>query len=169
MLSEKGGRQMTDCNGILHPEVVVSTAEVIGNISAAQMPYNVQNALGNWLMLIGQAHRHLQCSAAILHERAGTLLRRRCVYTDFSDYGRWRRSACVGGAADAAGGTAGTIGTNDQRTAHQQRVAALAAFVPRIGRCSARGRDSNNLGLRAAPLIVYNRQIYAKAVRERNE
>lgn len=46
---------MTDCNGILHPEVVVSTAEVIGNISAAQMPYNVQNALGNWLMLIGQA------------------------------------------------------------------------------------------------------------------
>lgn len=46
---------MTDCKGILHPEVVVSTAEVIGNISAYQMPYNVQNALGNWLMLIGQA------------------------------------------------------------------------------------------------------------------
>lgn len=46
---------MTDCKGILHPEVVVSSAEVIGNISAYQMPYNVQNALGNWLMLIGQA------------------------------------------------------------------------------------------------------------------
>lgn len=46
---------MTDCKGILHPEVVVSSAEVIGNISAYKMPYNVQNVLGNWLLLIGQA------------------------------------------------------------------------------------------------------------------
>ena len=46
---------MTDCEGMMHPEVVVSTAEVIGNISAWQLPYNVQNVIGNWLMLIGQA------------------------------------------------------------------------------------------------------------------
>ena len=44
-----------DCEGILHPEVVITAAEVIGNISAWQMPYNVQNAIGNWLMLLGQA------------------------------------------------------------------------------------------------------------------
>ena len=46
---------MTDCEGILHPEVVIGAAEVIGNISAWQMPYNVQNVIGNWLMLVGQA------------------------------------------------------------------------------------------------------------------
>ena len=44
-----------DCDGILHPEAVITAAEVIGNISAWQMPYNVQNAIGNWLMLVGQA------------------------------------------------------------------------------------------------------------------
>lgn len=45
---------MTDGEGLLHPEVVVSSAEVIGNITAWQLPYNVQNVIGNWLMLIGQ-------------------------------------------------------------------------------------------------------------------
>lgn len=38
-----------------HPEVMITAAEVIGNISAWKMPFNVQNAIGNWLMLVGQA------------------------------------------------------------------------------------------------------------------
>lgn len=39
----------------LHPETVLLTAELLGNLSALHMPFNVQNLIGNWLMLIGQA------------------------------------------------------------------------------------------------------------------
>ena len=38
----------------LHPEAFLISAEILGNIWAANLPFNVQNALGNWLMLIGQ-------------------------------------------------------------------------------------------------------------------
>lgn len=38
----------------VHPEAVLLTAEMIGNLSSLQMPFNVQNLLGNWLMLVGQ-------------------------------------------------------------------------------------------------------------------
>ena len=38
----------------LHPETVLLTAELLGNLSALQMPFNVQNLIGNWLVLIGQ-------------------------------------------------------------------------------------------------------------------
>lgn len=38
-----------------NPEVMITAAEVIGNISAWKMPFNVQNLVGNWLMLVGQA------------------------------------------------------------------------------------------------------------------
>ena len=34
---------------------MITAAEVIGNISAWKMPFNVQNLVGNWLMLVGQA------------------------------------------------------------------------------------------------------------------
>ena len=39
----------------LHPEAVLLTAELLGNLSALHMPFNVQNLSGNWLTLIGQA------------------------------------------------------------------------------------------------------------------
>lgn len=38
----------------LHPETVLLTAELLGNLSALHMPFNVQNLIGNWLVLIGQ-------------------------------------------------------------------------------------------------------------------
>ena len=39
----------------LNPELVIVLAELIGNISAGNMPFNLQNLVGNWLMLLGQA------------------------------------------------------------------------------------------------------------------
>ena len=39
----------------LHPETVLLTAELLGNLSALHMPFNIQNLIGNWLTLIGQA------------------------------------------------------------------------------------------------------------------
>ena len=38
----------------LHPETVLLTAELLGNLSALHMPFNVQNLIGNWLQLLGQ-------------------------------------------------------------------------------------------------------------------
>jgi len=38
----------------LHPELTLLTAELLGNLSALRMPYNIQNLLGNWLQLLGQ-------------------------------------------------------------------------------------------------------------------
>lgn len=39
----------------LNPMLVVAVGELIGNIMAGNMPFNVQNIVGNWLMLVGQA------------------------------------------------------------------------------------------------------------------
>lgn len=38
----------------LHPETVLLTAELLGNLTSPQMPFNVQNLIGNWLQLLGQ-------------------------------------------------------------------------------------------------------------------
>lgn len=48
------------CNDIpngfqsLSPELFVTVGEILGNIIAGNIPFNVQNALGNWLELVGQ-------------------------------------------------------------------------------------------------------------------
>jgi len=39
----------------LNPQLFVVIGEILGNIIAGSIPYNVQNALGNWLELVGQA------------------------------------------------------------------------------------------------------------------
>lgn len=38
----------------LNPQLFVLIGEILGNILAGNMPFNVQNALGNWLQLVGQ-------------------------------------------------------------------------------------------------------------------
>lgn len=49
------------CNDIpngfqtLHPELFALIGELLGNIIAGSLPFNVQNAIGNWLQLVGQA------------------------------------------------------------------------------------------------------------------
>lgn len=49
------------CNDIpngfqsLHPELFVLIGELLGNIIAGNIPFNVQNVIGNWFELIGQA------------------------------------------------------------------------------------------------------------------
>lgn len=49
------------CNDIpngfqtLHPEIFVLIGELLGNIIAGKIPFNVQNSIGNWLQLVGQA------------------------------------------------------------------------------------------------------------------
>lgn len=39
----------------LSPELLLGFGDIIGNVTARGLPFNVQNLLGNWLMLIGQA------------------------------------------------------------------------------------------------------------------
>jgi len=49
------------CNDIpngfqdIDPEFFIVIAEILGNIMAGKLPFNVQNSVGNWLMLVGQA------------------------------------------------------------------------------------------------------------------
>lgn len=49
------------CNDIpngfqtLYPELFVLIGELLGNIIAGNLPFNVQNVIGNWFELIGQA------------------------------------------------------------------------------------------------------------------
>lgn len=38
----------------VHPEALLLATELLGNLSSLQMPFNVQNLIGNWLQLIGQ-------------------------------------------------------------------------------------------------------------------
>lgn len=38
----------------LDPELFVLIGEILGNIIAGRIPFNVQNAIGNWLQLVGQ-------------------------------------------------------------------------------------------------------------------
>ncbi|MBE6071087.1 MAG: hypothetical protein E7208_03905 [Clostridium butyricum] len=48
------------CNDIpggfqnVNPELFIVVAEILGNVMAGNMPFNVQNAVGNWLELVGQ-------------------------------------------------------------------------------------------------------------------
>ena len=39
----------------LSPELFIIIGEILGNIIAGSIPFNVQNTLGNWLQLVGQA------------------------------------------------------------------------------------------------------------------
>jgi len=39
----------------LNPELFIVIGEILGNIVAGSIPFNVQNAVGNWLQLVGQA------------------------------------------------------------------------------------------------------------------
>lgn len=49
------------CNDIkggfqdLNPEIFTVIGELLGNVMAGNLPFNVQNAVGNWLQLVGQA------------------------------------------------------------------------------------------------------------------
>lgn len=43
-----------DFQGV-NPELFILVAELLGNVVANEMPLNVQNAVGNWLQLVGQA------------------------------------------------------------------------------------------------------------------
>ncbi len=38
----------------VHPEALLLATELLGNLGSLQMPFNVQNLIGNWLQLIGQ-------------------------------------------------------------------------------------------------------------------
>lgn len=39
----------------MDPQLFILIAELIGNIMAGELPFNIQNAIGNWLQLVGQA------------------------------------------------------------------------------------------------------------------
>lgn len=39
----------------LNPQLFLLMGELLGNVMAGNMPFNVQNAIGNWLELVGQA------------------------------------------------------------------------------------------------------------------
>lgn len=48
------------CNDIpdgfqgLDPQIFILVGEILGNIISGRLPFNVQNAIGNWLQLVGQ-------------------------------------------------------------------------------------------------------------------
>ncbi len=39
----------------LDPQLFILIGELLGNVMAGNMPFNIQNAIGNWLQLVGQA------------------------------------------------------------------------------------------------------------------
>lgn len=39
----------------IDPQLFILIGELLGNIIAGELPFNVQNAVGNWLQLVGQA------------------------------------------------------------------------------------------------------------------
>lgn len=39
----------------LNPQLFIIVGEMIGDVMAGNLPFNMQNAIGNWFMLIGQA------------------------------------------------------------------------------------------------------------------
>ena len=39
----------------VNPELFIVVGELLGNVIANELPFNVQNAVGNWLQLVGQA------------------------------------------------------------------------------------------------------------------
>lgn len=37
------------------PEILLALGDILGDIAARGLPFNIQNVLGNWFMLVGQA------------------------------------------------------------------------------------------------------------------
>ena len=58
--NNNNGNNNTGCNDIpngfqtLPPELFAIITEIIGNIIAGNIPFNVQNVIGNWFELVGQ-------------------------------------------------------------------------------------------------------------------
>lgn len=59
-MSDETGEYGIGCGDIMggfqhiYPELFVLVGEIIGSILAERLPINVQNALGNWMQLVGQ-------------------------------------------------------------------------------------------------------------------
>ena len=57
---DTGGGFNFGCNDMpggfqnINPELFIVIAEILGNVMAGNLPFNVQNAVGNWLELVGQ-------------------------------------------------------------------------------------------------------------------
>ncbi|MGG7176848.1 hypothetical protein ACQPU1_04585 [Clostridium paraputrificum] len=51
----EGCRDMPGGFQDLNPQLFILIGELMGNIMAGSLPFNVQNAVGNWLQLVGQA------------------------------------------------------------------------------------------------------------------
>lgn len=58
--SQNNGTSNEGCNDIpggfqdLNPELFTILGTIVGDVMAGNMPFNVQNAVGNWLELVGQ-------------------------------------------------------------------------------------------------------------------
>ena len=58
--NSKGKNKGPGCDDIpggfqdLHPQLFVVIGEVMGQVMAGSMPFNVQNSIGNWFELLGQ-------------------------------------------------------------------------------------------------------------------
>lgn len=50
------------------PQLFILIGEILGNILSGRLPFNVQNALGNWLQLVGQVIETYNASSNISKE-----------------------------------------------------------------------------------------------------
>ena len=57
--------------GSIPPEVFTVIGEVLGTLEASNMPLNVQNSVGNWLELIGQAILTYNAQQQLLEQGPG--------------------------------------------------------------------------------------------------
>lgn len=55
----------------LDPELFTMLGSIIGTISARNLPFNLQNAIGNWLELVGQAILTYNCQQQYLQNGPG--------------------------------------------------------------------------------------------------
>lgn len=55
----------------ISPEILLAIGDVLGDILARGLPFNIQNLLGNWMMLIGQVIITFNAQQQFLENGAG--------------------------------------------------------------------------------------------------
>lgn len=89
----------------VNPELFVVVGELLGNVIANELPFNVQNAVGNWLQLVGQAIETYNAQQQYYQQGPGRYFTPDSFNVDNPFCQNTQPGSQSGSAASASGGT----------------------------------------------------------------
>ena len=116
----------------LNPELFVLIGELLGNAIAGNLPFNVQNALGNWFQLVGQAM--LTFNAQQQYFQGGTGRYYNPKYKNVSNHfcGENAASQAEGPYGGDGGGNSNNTNTNSKNSDVNDKIEKLTKEIEEL-------------------------------------